>query len=266
METEFSATPYRISTITVTGSINTDVELQLFYDALCLNTPEEISYLEFGKNKHDLQSVGIYSKYVKKKTKATKPKNRFDNQLTIVLMLNDYRYNVKLLKNGNVQMTGVKSVEGGKNAIDYLIELMKMKFKEDERLSKNMNNICNDNYRIRLINSDFKVSFEIRLDKLYSIITDKYKINCSYEPCIYPGAKIEYYYPTNGFCLCKEFCNGKSDACKKITIAVFQSGCIIITGANKIEHINIAYEFICDILKENKTFIHRNKLQLPVKK
>jgi TATA-box binding protein (TBP) (component of TFIID and TFIIIB) len=266
METEFSATPYRISTITVTGSINTDVELQLFYDALCLNTPEEISYLEFGKNKHDLQSVGIYSKYVKKKTKATKPKNRFDNQLTIVLMLNEYRYNVKLFKNGNVQMTGVKSVEGGKLAIDYLIELMKLKYKEDERLSKNMNNICNDNYRIRLINSDFKVSFEIRLDKLYSIITDKYKINCSYEPCIYPGAKIEYYYPTNGFCLCKEFCNGKSDACKKITIAVFQSGCIIITGANKIEHINIAYEFICDILKENKTFIHRNKLQLPVKK
>ena len=107
-----------------------------------------------------------------------------------------------------------------------------------------------------MINSDFKVNFEIRLDYLYKIITQEYKIICSYEPCIYPGAKIEYYYPNNGFCKCTSFCTGKSETCKKITIAVFQSGCIIITGANKIEHIEIAYNFICDILSNNMKRIH----------
>ena len=62
-----------------------------------------------------------------------------------------------------------------------------------------------------------------------------------------------------------KFCNGKSDTCKKITIAVFQSGCVIITGANKIEHINVAYEFVCKLLKDNLDAIRRKKLALPVK-
>jgi TATA-box binding protein (TBP) (component of TFIID and TFIIIB) len=255
-------TPYRISTITVTGSINTDVLLQNMYNVLSSNTPKDISYLEFGKNKHDLQSTGTNAKYTKKKMRKTQS-NRFDNQLTIVMMINDKKYNIKLFKNGNVQMTGVKSVDGGNEAIDRLIDIIKNKYIQDESIISDISKLDNLNYRVRLINSDFKVNFEIRLDYLYKIITQEYNIICSYEPCIYPGAKIEYYYPNNGFCKCTTFCTGKSEICKKITIAVFQSGCIIITGANKIEHIEIAYKFICDILSTNMKRIQRNKLILP---
>ena len=254
--------PYRISTITVTGSINTHVLLQSMYNVLSTNTPKEISYLEFGKNKHDLQSTGTNVKYTKKKMRKTQS-NRFDNQLTNVMMLNDKKYNIKLFKNGNVQMTGVKSVDGGNQAIERLIEIIKNEYIRDESIVLDISKMENLNYRVRLINSDFKVNFQIRLDYLYKIITQEYKINCSYEPCIYPGAKIEYYYPNNGFCKCTTFCTGKSEICKKITIAVFQSGCIIITGANKIEHIEIAYKFICDILSTNMKRVQRNKLVLP---
>jgi TATA-box binding protein (TBP) (component of TFIID and TFIIIB) len=259
---DITFTPYRISTITVTGSINIDVSLPNLYTVLSTQTPKEISYLEFGKNKYDLQTSG--HKVSKNKNKVEK-KKRFDNQLTIVMHYNENKYNMKLFKNGNIQITGVKNIEKGKDAIDFLIEIIKTIKQNDESLICDTSKIQNINYRIRLINSDFRVNFEIRLDYLFKVITKKYNIICSYEPCIYPGAKIEYYYPNNGYCKCTAFCNGKSDVCKKITIAVFQSGCVIITGANKTEHIEVAYNFICNILKENYEDIHRKKLCLPIK-
>lgn len=276
---KFQVTKYRISTITVTGSIfKTDANCEVILPKLYLvlsnsildKQLDEISYLEYGSNKQDLQSTGTKQTKLKKKTNAKQKevtRRRFDNQLTIVMYYKENKYNIKLFKNGNVQITGVKSIDNGSLAIDHLIEIIKnmMLKKEGVGIINNVNDLRNTNYRIRLINSDFKViNCEIRLDYLYNIVTTKYKIICSYEPCIYPGAKIEYYYPNNGFCKCTGFCNGKSDACKKITIAVFQSGCVIITGANKIEHINVAYEFICKILKDNLKNIKRMKLPLPM--
>lgn len=279
MSDKFQVTKYRISTITVTGSIfktdaNCEVILPKLYSVLSNSILDkqldEISYLEYGSNKQDLQSTGTKQTKLKKKTNAKQKevtRRRFDNQLTIVMYYKENKYNIKLFKNGNVQITGVKSIDNGSLTIDHLIEIIKnmMLKKEGVGIISNVNDLRNTNYRIRLINSDFKViNCEIRLDYLYNIVTTKYKIICSYEPCIYPGAKIEYYYPNNGFCKCTGFCNGKSDACKKITIAVFQSGCVIITGANKIEHINVAYEFICKILKDNLENIKRMKLPLPM--
>lgn len=267
---KFEASAYRISTITVTGGINCDVNLSNLYALLSKDTPPEFSYLEYGSNKHDLLSTGVKNNKTKRNKKVSNndhtSRKRFDNQLTIVMFYESNKYNIKLFKNGNIQITGVKSIQNGRKAIDFLISKIKqvhIKYNSELQVIDNINDLRNTNYKIRLINSDFKVNFEIRLDYLYELVTKKYKIICSYEPCIYPGAKIEYYYPNNGFCKCKSFCNGKTDSCKKITIAVFQSGCVIITGANKMEHIDIAYHFICDLLKTNMPVIKRKKLALP---
>ena len=52
-------------------------------------------------------------------------------------------------------------------------------------------------------------------------------------------------------------CNGKGkdNTCKKITIAVFNSGKIIITGGNSMEHIEIAYNFIYNFIESRKDII-----------
>jgi TATA-box binding protein (TBP) (component of TFIID and TFIIIB) len=49
-------------------------------------------------------------------------------------------------------------------------------------------------------------------------------------------------------------CDGKghNGACKKITIAVFKSGKIIITGGQTMEHIHTAHEFICGFILARK--------------
>lgn len=262
----FNATDYRISTITVTGGINSEVNLNLLYEQMVANPFDEVHYIEHGESKHDLKSYGTMRKKPRKKN-ATQ-KKRFDNQLTIVFQFKENMYNAKLFKNGNVQITGVKNIENGHKAIDKLIEMLSQLHVHNTAILSDIESIENVNYRVRLINSDFKVNFEIRLDYLYRLMTERYNIVCSYEPCIYPGAKVEYYYNrlgSDGRCRCEGVCNGKSDDCKKITIAIFQSGCVIITGANCIDHINVAYRFICDVLEKNIDAIYRRRLLPTIK-
>jgi TATA-box binding protein (TBP) (component of TFIID and TFIIIB) len=107
-----------------------------------------------------------------------------------------------------------------------------------------------------LINSDFNVNFKIKRNILHSILKDDYQIVSRFEPGIYPGVNNKYYYNTDyldkqypGRCYCTKRCEGKGTGqgngqCKKITIAAFQSGSIIITGAREINHIIAAKEFI----------------------
>tara|TARA_B100001057_G_C22830490_1_gene943217 strand:+ start:399 stop:1622 length:1224 start_codon:yes stop_codon:yes gene_type:complete len=120
-----------------------------------------------------------------------------------------------------------------------------------------------NDYKIVLINSDYFVGFEIRRDELHKILIDKYGIYSSYEPCIYPGVNSKYYWNKDykdskfqGKCFCTENCSGKGNGegngkCKKITISIFQSGSVIITGARNMEQIVDAYNFINKVFEEN---------------
>ena len=262
----FVATKYRVSTITVTGAINSEINLERMFESICDRMLDSILYVEYGDKRHMHVNYVDTSKKPSRRRKngsEKKPvtvKKRFDNQLTLVFTENENKYNAKLFKNGNVQITGVKDAEKGREAVDFIIKATREAHVLSGDVLTHVDQLENINYRTRLINSDFKVNFEIRLDHLFTLMTSKYDIICSYEPCIYPGAKIEYYYPTGGRCLCEGFCNGKSEQCKKITIAVFQSGCIIITGANCMDHVKVAYKFICDVLSDNVDAVYRRRL------
>ena len=114
-----------------------------------------------------------------------------------------------------------------------------------------------------LINSDFVINFKIKRNILHSIIKDQYHIVSRYEPGIYPGVNNKYYWntltkgtPHEGRCMCEGNCSGKGSGqgdgqCKKITIAAFQSGSIIITVARNIQHIQDAYNFINRVITDN---------------
>lgn len=120
-----------------------------------------------------------------------------------------------------------------------------------------------------LINSDFNVNFKIKRNILHSILKDDYKIVSRFEPGIYPGVNNKYYFNKDyldkkfeGRCYCTNKCEGKGNGkgngeCKKITIAAFQSGSIIITGAREIQHIVAAKEFITNVLKNNYDLIRK---------
>ena len=68
--------------------------------------------------------------------------------------------------------------------------------------------------------------------------------------------KIQFFYndSMDGICRCQDgFCSNKSknSHCVKITVAIFESGCTIITGAKSLDQINITYKYIKDLLLNN---------------
>ena len=120
-----------------------------------------------------------------------------------------------------------------------------------------------------LINSDFNINFKIKRNILHSILKDNYHIVSRYEPGIYPGVNNKYYWnannlntPLEGRCMCHKPCDGKGNGkgdgdCKKITIAAFQSGSVIITGAKNMRHIEDAYRFINKVITDNFDLIQK---------
>lgn len=281
---DFKPSAYKISTITATGCVNTHINLDAFYEHIIINddndtsaTSEGFMYIEFGKKKSDTFHKG-YNKKMTITRRKQKENKRFDNQATVIMRLkgrtNDDSYNLvnmKIFKNGNVQMTGLKYIDQGKYAIEYVInELRRVAQNCDNSVVFDIERMHLSNYRIRLINSDFRVGFDIKRDKLYKLIQGDHSIYSSFEPCIYPGVKIQYNYNTEyerstGVCDCESECNGKGSGsgdgnCKKITIAVFQSGCIIITGAQSHDQIDAAYDFICNVICDNLEELYKKPL------
>ena len=282
------ASPYRVSTMTATGYIGTNVNLDAFFEHVPVlddHMAMGITYAEFGSNKHNQISKGtnLKKKWVRKNGKKEASTKRFDNSVTIKYRTSNVNaLNIKIFKNGKIQMTGVKSEHSGKSAIDEIISIIRSMYGEKKLcfnelpVVENPDDLINTQFRIHLINSDFKVDIEIRRDLLYNLLMGEYNVICTYEPCIYPGVKLQYFYhetdhSTNvkeqGVCTCSSYCDGKGqgiqgDRCKKITISVFQSGCILITGVTAIKHIEIGYEFITSILKQNTQKVKRVKLAL----
>jgi len=271
---------YRISTITATGSVNTEINLDvLFYDAItiCEEDKEGVVYVEYGKKKAETMYKGFSKKFLVNKRKVSTTSKRFENQVTIV-----YRkirngqhslLNTKVFRNGNLQITGIKYVEQGYEMVDTIIDILQKGYKEtqEEPIVKDITKLRNTDYKVRLINSDFNIGFPIKRDLLYKVIYNQYTKDCSYEPCIYPGVKVQYFYNTvneckDGICHCESQCivgkgSGKGpEQCKKITVAIFQSGCVIITGAQSYHQINEAYAYVTTLLRKHRDEIERKTI------
>jgi len=272
---EFTATPYRISTNTATGTIGTFVDLNLLFDhaeLITASSPETgIVFIEYGRNKTEIVSKGTSPNKRKNSNSnnanTNRPKmKRFDNQATTVIKIfatQNVYVNMKVFNNGKVQMTGIKNIDDGVVAMNCLINVIK-KINVEHAIVDDSTKLKADNYTIHLINSDFKTNFEVKRDVLHRILVDNYQNKCTYEPCIYPGVKLQYYWKEehdgSGNCRCEVACTHKKKTlCKKITIAIFQSGCVIITGANQINQLNDCYKYICNILKTHMNEIRKKQ-------
>ena len=171
--------------------------------------------------------------------------------------------NIKLFNNGKISLTGSKAEFDGYHATCVLLEEMKKEpkiFLDIEE--QNVKDLNVENYKITMINSDFNANFKIDLLKLLNILNSKNnELFTKFNPEKYRGLLIGYYWNTDkdfqdGKCLCTTKCNGKgigtgNGKCKKITISIFKSGCIIITGGRLVKQIDDAYKCINNILKEN---------------
>lgn len=292
-ENDIHFSPYRISTITCNADIGDNINLNLgvLFDNLRIikNEGDEkgIVWGQFIKDEQDI-SKGEYPKKRRKSKKSTTKKNRFDNQITIIYRFNEkYIPNVKIFKNGNIQLTGIKDVSHTEVIVNFIINEVVHIFND---ITKEIMidycegyslNLKYQNFKIRMINTDFKVyndveltnHFEIRRKEIHKLfINSTYNNKCSFQPGIYQGVKLEYFWNyhdklKNGICKCPVHCYGKANgmeigSCKKVTGALFESGSILITGGITFDQVSDTYNYICKFLKDNKNVIKKPKLNL----
>jgi TATA-box binding protein (TBP) (component of TFIID and TFIIIB) len=190
--------------------------------------------------------------------------------------------NVKIFKNGNIQLTGIKNVNDTEVIVNHIIYNINNIY---ENITKDIiNNRCENyklnlkyqNFKIRMINSDFKVycdselknGFGLKRREIHKLfISDLYNNKCSFQPGIYQGVKLEYFWNKcnsnkNGLCTCPKKCYGKGkgekiNECKKVTGALFESGSILITGGVSFEQVDETYKYICEFLKKHKDSIKK---------
>ena len=241
----------RISTMTLVSGISSTINLQGLYENLKCN--DIFRYIEYGLN-----PVKGEKKMKIKNPRKKKEKKFFYNQMTIHVF-KDKIVNMKVFNNGRIQMTGLKLKSQGIDIVNLFLEtLQNIPLDIRGRIIDNIDPDIEES-KIVLINSDFSIPSKINRELLHRIVISKGYYS-SYEPTIYPGVNIKYYYneleDNRGVCQCREMCNGKGkNCCKSITIAVFNSGKIIITGGQSYKHLNTAYDFISELVERNKNEI-----------
>jgi len=257
-------TPLRISTLVTTGHLGTTIKLKTLFDQLGpLIIP--LGYPGEGILKMECKDkvIGYASRDILTKRRVSD--KTFFNQSTLVIRKKRddapgfKEVNMKLFENGGFQMTGVTSEEFSRSVVEWLIEHLKQCTtpisSEPLQIAK---------FAIQLLNSDYKMNTLVKRDDLHRLLTSQYRLFSTLETTIYQGVNTKYYYNeeaplTNelwGVCQCPRPCTGQGDGktignCKRVTISIFQTGSIIITGARNRPQLDEAYEFINQILKKH---------------
>lgn len=263
MEQDYvKASALRISTKVITAHVGTTMNLGLLFQH-CKAILIPLWYPDEGllKMEHEKQVIGSCARDVFSKRRISD--KTFFNQSTIVVRkatnpekTQFKEVNIKLFANGGVQMTGVPAEDFAKATLDWLIpELLKVPvtfFGADPVLQR---------FKVQLINSDYSIAHQVKRDVLHNILTRTYGLFSTFEGTIYQGVNTKYYYNEEhpdperpGICLCNKKCKGQGTGvgpgqCKRITMSIFQTGNIIITGARYLYQIEEAYNFLNGVLQ-----------------
>lgn len=250
----------KVSTMCASCKLNTRLNIVNIENYLQLNNDD---ILTVKLNKERIRTLlTIKTKRPKKDDRDVKPENNykkyFYNQITVVIRIthsdiddinNATKINMKLFKNGSVQMSGCKTVNSiniALNKLIYKLKEIKAKIEDGTIVEKTFiedpNDITVKDFKIDMINSNYKVNMQIDRDKFYNLLLKK-QIKSYYEPCIRACVIIKYIPEKD------------NNEMKEISIFIFQKGNIIITGARSKSHILQSYNYINNIL-----LIHTNEI------
>lgn len=238
-----------ISTMCAKCKLGTELNIDLIKNHLNLNNDDILSVKINNENMRTLIEAKKKKRRTKRKVKVTS--NPFYNQITVVVRIKEGpieniheepKINLKLFKNGSVQISGLKNVEYTNRALNKLIHcLSQIKGKminntiSDVQFVNNISKLNITDFEIYMINSNYMVNLMIDRSKLYSLLLMK-KVKASYEKCVRACVNIKYVPPIH---------NTEE---KDVSVFIFEKGNIIITGARNFHHVISTYDYINGIL------------------
>lgn len=255
-------TPLRISTKVITANMGTTMNAkELFNNIQQIIIPLWWPGEGILKMEHEKSVIGYASRDAFSKRGVSD--KTFFNQSTIVLRkatnLEHTQFkevNVKLFGNGGIQMTGIPAEEFAKETLQWLLDQLTTVKADVFTIKPEL-----QKFKVQLINSDYQVAHPINRTALHTILSRTYGLFSTFESTIYQGVNTKYYYNDQhpdkmrpGICLCTKRCRGQGTGegpgeCKRITMSVFQTGKIIITGGRYLFQLEEAYHFLNKVLQ-----------------
>jgi len=211
------------------------IDPNLFHEHHIINrivNPEgRISYKDIRKI-----SIGLCKKDIL--SYRSKKKSAFYNCFVLILRIkldDEFKeIHIKVFNTGKLEIPGIRDDEVLKYSLNLLTKIL------NEYSDKTI--YCKDNYETVLINSNFNCGYFINRDKLLDILKYKYKIDCIFDSCQYPGIQCKYLV-------------SKNDIDYKLSFMIFRTGSVLIVGKcsdSILEHI---YIFIKNILETEYSVI-----------
>jgi hypothetical protein len=151
---------------------------------------------------------------------------------------------VKVFNTGKLEIPGIQEDTTLTQVLRLLVNVLRPQLGDD------LNYIPN-RCETALINSNFNCGFYIDRDRLFQLLKFKYRMNCNYDSCSYPGIQSKFYYiPDNT----PDEQTGQQPLSMDTTVyyevsfMIFRTGSILIVGKCNEDILMVIYRFICSIL------------------
>ena len=205
-------------------------------------------------------SIGLCNKDII--SYRSKKKSAFYNCFVIIIRILDnsmYKeVHVKVFNTGKLEIPGIRCNKLLIKIMDFIVDFLRP-----------ITNIETLSYDIKkcetvLINSNFNCGYYINRDKLLDILKFKYKINCMFDSCQYPGIQCKYYIDMDTDNINNININTTNDATKtyKLSFMIFRTGSVLIVGKCDDNILKKVYNFIKDLLIEEYPNIHVQNLEV----
>ena len=253
------STQLKPSTITVCFDFGTKINIKNVVDTFHKNF----------ENHNIFQKINY--KEGTKKSKKKELNDAFYNQCSMVLSITDNeskiqnqtsKINIFIFPNGSFRTVGCRTIK----TVTVMINELFCFFKYNQGLVLDKDKLSLNNIRITMINSDYKLSKKIKQKKLFNIINDQYTIqndgnikSCLYDPDKYPGINIKFLGDITKIDSSKIYTRkGRKKIEGEVSILIFRSGSIIITGYKKPKEAKHAYNYINNIILKHSNIVLYN--------
>jgi hypothetical protein len=208
-------------------------------------------------------SVGLCKKDIV--SYRLKQKRAFFNCFVIIMRLVDdedehrnfKEMHVKVFNTGKLEIPGIKTDSMMLRVQTLLVHMLRPIVGEDLDFQHGQSETV-------LINSNFKCGYYINRDALYKLLKYKYRINCNYDACSYPGIQCKFFYVKGSdeqrgqqpvHVVAGEETNRHKKACNdtkahyEISFMIFRTGSVLIVGKCNEDVLHEIYEFIRAMLE-----------------
>ena len=214
-------------------------------------SPNFIVAIKYGNSK-DYYGTIIKGKQKRSVTvntvKKSKTRKNFYFQTTLIIKTNNMNIKIKLFRNGTIQATGGKSISFVfwviYKLLSYFYEF-KQNIYAEPFYNCSLSNLSD--FKIVMINCTFNIGFEINKDNTLKFIQNNSNIlqNCNiqyihYDPLRHPAIILKF--------------NVKN---KQLTLMLFESGKVILSGATNYSDIIIIYKAFMNMILINHKEIEK---------